>query len=391
MSLGRFSRSVDLQQLVEDGYEVEICGTYLLVHNVPYVNASKQINFGLLVSPLTLANDVTIKPDNHQVLWVGEFPCDKEGARLKLGNGANNTKIREGVVTSYIFSQKIRNEGYNDYYEKMTTYVKIFQHEAQAIDPAATAETHKVVRLTEQESVFRYSDNASSRAGITAINEKLKRKRVAIVGLGGTGSYVLDLVAKTCVEEIHLFDGDTFYQHNAFRSPGAPSAEELEKKLPKVEWFAAIYSKLHWNIKAHSYHLDESNLQELMPMDFVFVCVEGEARRSIIDYLVSNNLSFIDVGMGLYAIENESLGGQLRVTTVTPLFHDHLDRTISYVTDEVNEYSQNIQIADMNALNAAFAVIKWKKLWGFYLDFQKEHNTVYSISTNLVVNDETQE
>ena len=390
MSLGRFSRSVDLQRLVEDGYEVEISGTYLLIHNVPYVNKSKQVAYGTLVSPLNLANDVTVKPDNHQVLWAGDFPCDPEGVQLKLGNGQNQTKIREGLVTSYIFSQKIRNEGYNDFYEKMTTYVQIFQVQAQAIDPNASVQTHKVIRLSQQESVFRYADNASSRAGTTAINEKLKRKRVAIVGLGGTGAYVLDLVAKTDVEEIHLFDGDIFLNHNAFRSPGAPSAEDLEKKLPKVAWYADLYSKMHWNVIPHPYYLDESNVAELKPMDFVFLCIEGKSKRSISEYLVPNNLPFIDVGMGL-CIVGDSLGGQLRVTTSTQAFHDHLGRWISYSSDEENEYSQNIQIADMNALNAALAVIKWKKLWGFYLDLQKEHNTVYSISTNLVVNDEIPE
>jgi tRNA A37 threonylcarbamoyladenosine dehydratase len=47
---------------------------------------------------------------------------------------------------------------------------------------------------------------AASRAGITAISARLSMFRIAIVGLGGTGSYVLDLVAKSAVREIHLFD-----------------------------------------------------------------------------------------------------------------------------------------------------------------------------------------
>ena len=71
--------------------------------------------------------------------------------------------------------------------------------------------------------MFLYEDTASSRADIVTINSKLKSLRIGIVGLGGTGSYVLDFVAKTPVKEIHLFDGDTFDQHNAFRAPGAAS------------------------------------------------------------------------------------------------------------------------------------------------------------------------
>ena len=76
-------------------------------------------------------------------------------------------------------------------------------------------------------------------------------KKIAIIGLGGTGSYVLDLVAKTPVKEIHLFDGDTFLQHNAFRSPGAPSGEELRAKLPKVTYLKNAYGKMHTGIVAH--------------------------------------------------------------------------------------------------------------------------------------------
>ena len=62
---------------------------------------------------------------------------------------------------------------------------------------------------------------------------------VAIAGPGGTGSYVLDLVAKTPVRDIHLFDGDSFMSHNAFRAPGAASLEELRALPKKVDYFHA--------------------------------------------------------------------------------------------------------------------------------------------------------
>jgi hypothetical protein len=79
-----------------------------------------------------------------------------------------------------------------------------------------------VIKSTD-DSVFRHIDTASARAHIVAITEKLKVSKIAIVGVGGTGSYVLDHVARTPVREIDLFDRDHFLQHNAFRSPGAPS------------------------------------------------------------------------------------------------------------------------------------------------------------------------
>jgi hypothetical protein len=57
--------------------------------------------------------------------------------------------------------------------------------------------------------------------------------------------------------------------------------------------------------------------------------------------------------------------------------------------DADNEYDKNIQIADMNALNAALAVMKWKKLFGFYADNEREHYSTYTIDTNLLTSDET--
>ena len=79
--------------------------------------------------------------------------------------------------------------------------------------------------------------SASSRAGIVEFAKRLEQERIAIVGLGGTGSYVLDLLAKTRIGEIHLFDGDDLLSHNAFRSPGAVSVEELNTRPKKVDYY----------------------------------------------------------------------------------------------------------------------------------------------------------
>lgn len=38
-------------------------------------------------------------------------------------------------------------------------------------------------------------------------------------------------------------------------------------------------------------------------------------------------------------------------------------------------------MADLNALNAALAVVKWKKLCGFYYDIEREHHSTYVINT----------
>jgi hypothetical protein len=49
MSPPLISRSPDLARLKEDGYEVEIRANHLVLRNVPYVNAKREVKRGLLV------------------------------------------------------------------------------------------------------------------------------------------------------------------------------------------------------------------------------------------------------------------------------------------------------------------------------------------------------
>ena len=53
-----------------------------------------------------------------------------------------------------------------------------------------------------------------------------------------------------------------------------------------------------------------------------------------------------------------------------------------------DEYHQNIQLADLNALNGALAVVRWKKHCGFYHDLDHEHHSTYVIDGNQIVNED---
>jgi len=394
MSQRLISRSPDLQRLRDDGYDIEVRAGHLLVKDVPYVNERREIKRGVLVSTLRLANDSTDRPDTHVVHWAGEFPCSKDGVRLtpQLEHASGESNLGDGIVVQHSFSNKFKDRDYIDYYEKMTRYVAIISHPARAIDPSVTAQTHPITEGGEEDdSVFHYTDNATSRAGIGLFTRRLRGRRIAIVGIGGSGAYVLDFVAKTPVAEIHLFDGDELSQHNAFRSPGAASGADLGRKPNKAQYFAEHYSRMRRHITAHPEYVGESNIAELRDMDFVFVCIDkGEARRLIVARLDEFGVPFIDVGMGLY-MADEGLGGLARVTTSTPDRREPLrsGQRIPFSGDEDhNEYSRNIQIAELNALNAALAVIKWKKWCGFYVDLEHELHSIYVINGNLVVNED---
>ena len=388
MSNTLINHSPDLKRLRVEGYEIELAGSYLLVHHVPYVNCNEQVKYGTLASSLELAGDVTTRPTDHVAYWIGDHPCDNGGSPLQalVNKSGMRRSITDKLMATCSFSQKPQG-GYPNYYQKMTRYIDILEGHAHALDPDVSAKTFRQMESVD-ESAFWYIDNASGRYDITCINAKLRQKKIAIIGLGGTGSYVLDLVAKTPVEEIHLFDYDKFLQHNAFRAPGASSVKEIlpENSISKVSRFTAIYSQMKKGIIPHSKRIEPSNVKALRDMDFVFVCVDdGESRRIVTDYLVENCIPFVDTGIGLLK-DSEMIFGTVRIDTYTPLFHNGLKSRLPINNTTDNLYSTNIQTADINALTAALAVIKWKKLCGFYHDRQLEYNTVYQLITNDITN-----
>lgn len=389
MSNKLVNRNPDLKRLRDEGFEIEVRGGHLIAHHIPYVNSNREVKIGKLISTLELNNDVVLKPNTHQIYFMGEHPCNNDGSILSaIFHSVPNQQLFDDIILNQYFSNKPPN-GYENYYDKITRYIELIIAPAKSIDSTVTANTFMVIECSKDESVFHYLDSNSSRANINFINEKFKGQRIGIVGLGGTGSYILDLVAKTPVDEILLFDSDEFLMHNAFRAPGAATIESLNAQYKKVDYFAAIYSNMRRGIIPHAEKITEQNIDLLKGLSFVFICVDSNiARGMIISNLLSFAIPFIDVGLGV-EIKNNSLGAILRATIGTTSKHDHLKERIGTVDSDDNDYSTNIQIADLNAMNALMAVLKWKRLLGFYKDLKEEHNITYDVNSGQLLNDDT--
>lgn len=387
MSRRPIVRSPDLLRLQNEGYDLAIRGGYLLVQDVPYVTSTLSIARGVLVVKLDLSGDVANRPGDHVAYWIGEHPCHADGSKLSaFFNPTGPQDLGHDLKVNHMFSAKA---AYRDYHHKVTTYVGRIAGEADKVQPGVTARTFPAIAEDAEASVFKYVDTASSRAGIGAINGKIAGQRVAIIGLGGTGAYVLDLVAKTEVAEIHLFDGDVFSQHNAFRAPGAPSLDELAERPQKVARFADIYARMRGGIVVHDHFVDESSLDSLAGFDFVFICIDqGAAKRLVVGKLEAEGTPFVEVGMGVIA-NDDQLTGIVRVATSTRTTREQAARHISYADAEDldNQYATNIQIAELNALNAALAVIRWKKLFGVYRDSRGDFHQGFSLASGEIVSE----
>jgi tRNA A37 threonylcarbamoyladenosine dehydratase len=240
---------------------------------------------------------------------------------------------------------------------------------------------------------LRYPDTNSARAKIADLNEKFFGLKIAIIGLGGTGSYILDHVSKTPVAEIHIIDGDNFELHNAFRAPGAASGEFLDNNpdLKKVAYHQMKYSEMHNGIHAHPIWITEENAHILKDFHFVFICVDkNKARGIIIEALQRFEVPFIDTGIDVQRVSDQ-LDAAIRVTMGSSEKNDHLADRIGTGEREENEYHSNIQISEINSLCASLAVMKWKRSIGYYLDLKHEHNTLWFSSTNKIINEDNQE
>lgn len=395
MSRQLLSRSPDLERLVGEGYELVFESSSMLM-SVPYVTRDQQIARGWLVSELSTSGDRTGAPQ-HTVHFVGasnepdDQPCDSDGQPLSalMNVPRGPIEVAGGRTASCQFSQKPPSGAYGDYYEKLTTYAAIFLTEVHAIDPTIQVPTFAPFATEEGESAHRYFDSATSRARIGVVSDKTKGQKVAVVGVGGTGSYVLDALAKTHVAEIHLYDGDDMLPHNAFRVPGAVPLETLKTVPSKVDYHHGIYDALHRHVIPHTAHIDATNVDELRGLDFVFVCVDaGPLKKLLAEKLIEFGVPFVDTGMGIEQ-KNGSLGGIVRTSRIRPVEGqaESILGDLSFAEAEEDEYDQNIQIVELNMLNAAHAVIAWKKHLGYYRDFRGEKESNYTIDGNLLTND----
>lgn len=391
MSQELIEANQDLKRLRDEGYAIEVKDSFLLVHEIPYVNSNRKIKYGILVSDLSsMAGNITTSPvGQHVAYFIGDYPCNCDGSIISaIKHSTNNQSFTKKITVNHSFSNKPQG-GYQNYYEKMVSYINIISSQAKAIDDSVSEKPFKIVDSEDEKSIFNYLDTNSGKAKITAISSKLTDQKVGIIGLGGTGSYILDMISKTPVQEIHLFDGDLFFQHNAFRSPGAISLAELQTLPKKTDYFQTHYSNIRTNIFSHNYYIDNQNVEEILAMNFIFICIDkSDIKKVIIDRLVSHGISFIDTGIGVINIDN-TLIGHIRVTTSTPEMREHIKTRINFSDDgEKNDYSTNIQIAELNALNAALAVIKWKKLYGYFQDQNQTFNSVYSINDGVLINED---
>lgn len=371
----------DIRRLLEKGYALRWEEGFLIVRDIPYLDDQGNRQIGAIVAKLIQIDNVRVRQDNHQVYFAGSVPHGLDGRPIpNLAGGPTTIPLKKpDVVVQRSFSNKPAN-GFPDFFAKIEHYVGLIS--GPAIHKYGGREPFTFCIDTDEVpgSVFKFHDTLSSRAEIGDLSALFSEDVVAAIGLGGSGSYLLDFLVKTPVKEIRGFDHDDYYVHNAFRSPG--ELNEVDLGMKKAEVYQRRYANFRTGLNIQNKLIDRSSAGELKGVTFAFVCVDkGSARAEIFDLLIELRIPFIDIGMGLDR-KRGALAGMLRATYYSPdnaaeIRAKNLAEMVDHPDDD---YRANVQIAELNALNACLAIIRFRQLRGFYVDDSAAYHMLMDIA-----------
>ena len=249
----------------------------------------------------------------------------------------------------------------------------IHRYAKQIVGAVSAAGYSETASLAKQ-GPFKIPNTFEARAALGPVQDRIRDKRIAIIGLGGTGAYVLDLMAKTPVPEIHLLDADHVEWHTFMRAPSAPTTDEIESlrrnALTKVANYRSKYDSLREGIYAHAVRIDSSsvftNFLSSNPVDFAFVCIDQQKdsdspRQDVVYAALSKaKIPFIDSGVSI-TLEDHTVRG-----AVTTSFYAEGSEAWkeaipnARVEGNVPGY-RNVQLPEVNALAASLAVMEWRR------------------------------
>jgi hypothetical protein len=361
------NRNRFIDTLIKLGYDIGFVNSHLVVFGVPYLNSVGELKHFDLISTLDLREGYLIdRPSDHKIWIDGEVPHNTDGRPVSMNSGPEMHAVSGEIVgTKYLSSKPLRGY-YESIEEKISQYLDLIVPPAKQKFPDATPLRALEAKKQDLPSPLRFPDALSARDGTVELSHKLLGLKVGIVGCGGTGSYILDFIAKTHVSEIRIFDDDIVHVHTLFRLPGVYGDGQLGTR--KVDALTQVYSEFHSGIVPRPKRITQANINELSDLSFVFIAVDdGPSRQLISKACDSFGVPFVDVGMGLTK-GSAGLFGFVRTAGGEVGDFTILDGTewLPSENPHDNEYRRQPQIAELNALNAAIAVTRFKQRFGFF-------------------------
>lgn len=100
--------------------------------------------------------------------------------------------------------------------------------------------------------------------------EKLKKSKIAIIGLGGVGAYAAEMICRSGVENLILSDADTYNPTNKNRQLGALDST-IGKKKTQVMRERLLDINKDAKIEVFDQFVTHENISQIIPLDVDFV------------------------------------------------------------------------------------------------------------------------
>ncbi len=152
--------------------------------------------------------------------------------------------------------------------------------------------------------------------------ERIKTVKVAVVGLGGVGSYAAEALARCGVGSLVLIDGDKVAKSNINRQLYALQSTLGKNKTDVAKERIADINP-NASVTAYSEFLNEENIEKfsLADCNYIVDCIDSVASKvSIIEFAKRNNIPIIScMGTGNKLNPEMLCVADIGKTTVCPL------------------------------------------------------------------------
>ena len=153
----------------------------------------------------------------------------------------------------------------------------------------------------------------------TSTQESLLQKHIAVIGVGGQGSYVLEFLARLGVASISFWEGDIYEESNLNRQLGCTMATLGEKKaIAMYNRLKEINPNITYNVYDWYFGTNPTDKEKLQKVDFIFYCADCyqniEELRSILREIILMGVPMIECPI-------TQLGGYVHIETNEDLGH----------------------------------------------------------------------
>ena len=144
--------------------------------------------------------------------------------------------------------------------------------------------------------------------------ERLRKTHVAVIGVGGLGSHLVQQLAHLGVGQLTLIDNDAVEFSNLNRLIGSrPNDAKLRKQKVAVmnRMISMIDPQLKITLIPHTL-LTEKALSEVKQCDYIFGCVDNDgARLVLIELCAAYEIPYIDLAAEVIVDSTVTYGGRI--------------------------------------------------------------------------------